>query len=273
MLRSGCREEDGVRGNDAWCPFDTIHAFSKPFPFQIEDGEVPVETPYIGIFELHIREPMTLITDYIIAVIGVYYWVKLRDFKGSQKNSAKNSWAVCFLFLGIAAFFGGTYHGFSFYFTPTLTKAIWQVVVYSIGFVSFLFVVGTAKGFFLPRTATIWVWIAGVKLIIYFFWMTFHSDFLYFVLDYLPSLIAVLVFSVIAFVKEKNTSAPWLAGGVIGSLIGAGIQVGKLAPHQYFNHNDLYHVIQIGAFFLFFRGARTLSDKNQCQVRSSVVID
>jgi hypothetical protein len=75
--------------------------------------------------------------------------------------------------------------------------------------------------------------------------------------------VAVLVFSVIAFGKEKNTSAPWLAAKVIVSLIGAGVQVRKVAPHTFFNHNDLYHVIQMGALKLFYRGARKISDKRQ----------
>jgi len=215
-----------------------------------------VETPFIEIFGLHFSEPMTLVTDYIISVMGIYYWKKLFDTKNFQKNMAKNSWAICFLFLGFTAFLGGTHHGFSFYLAPVLNKTIWKITVYSTGVISFLFVIGTANGFFHSKTARIWGWIAGLKLMGYLAWVTFHSDFLYVVIDYLPSMIAVLVFSVIAFVKEKNISAPWLAAGVIGSLIGAGVQVGNLAPHRFFNHNDLYHVIQMGALYFFYRGAR-----------------
>ena len=220
-----------------------------------------METPFIEIFGLHISEPMTLVTDYIIAVMGIYYWKQLFDVKSHQKNLAKNFWAMCFLILGFAAFLGGTYHGFSFYLTSAINNVIWQITVYSTGVISFLFVIGTATGFFNSRTARIWAWIAGVKLIVYLAWMIFHSDFLYVVIDYLPSMIAVLLFSVVAFAKEKNISAPWLAGGVIWSLIGAGVQVEKLAPHRFFNHNDLYHVIQMGALYLFYRGARIFPEK------------
>jgi hypothetical protein len=215
-----------------------------------------METPFIEIFGLHISEPMTLVTDYVIAVMGFYYWSALFDIKKRQKNTAKNSWAFCFLFLGLAAFLGGTHHGFSAYFTPFLGQAIWKITTYSIGIVSFLFVAGTAKGFFGPKAARVWSWIAGLKLVVFWLWMISHSDFLYLVIDYVPSLTAVFVFSIIAFLKEKNVSSPWLAAGVIVSFIGAGIQVGELSPHTFFNHNDLYHVIQMGALYLFFRGAR-----------------
>jgi hypothetical protein len=30
--------------------------------------------------------------------------------------------------------------------------------------------------------------------------------------------------------------------------------------HRHFNHNDLYHVIQVAAMLLFYRGARRLTD-------------
>lgn len=218
-----------------------------------------METPFIKIFGLHISEPMTLVTDYIIAVMGVFYWKKLVDFKNFQTNLAKNLWAISFLFLGFAAFLGGTHHGFSIYLNPIIDKTVWKITAYSIGVVSFLFVLGTAKAIFDPETARFWGWVAGVKMVAYFAWMISHSDFLYLIIDYLPSMIAVLFFSVISIVKEKNISASWLASGVIVSLIGAGIQVKKFAPHEFFNHNDLYHVVQMGALYLFYRGVRNFS--------------
>jgi hypothetical protein len=33
-------------------------------------------------------------------------------------------------------------------------------------------------------------------------------------------------------------------------------QASGLALHERFNHNDLYHVLQIAAMFLFYRGVR-----------------
>ena len=39
------------------------------------------------------------------------------------------------------------------------------------------------------------------------------------------------------------------------------MQASGFAPHPSFNHNDLYHVIQVAAMFLLYRGARTLNDR------------
>jgi hypothetical protein len=52
----------------------------------------------------------------------------------------------------------------------------------------------------------------------------------------------------------------WILAGVAVSLAAALVQAGGFAPHRQFNHNDLYHLIQIAAMVLFYRGARRLTD-------------
>jgi hypothetical protein len=52
----------------------------------------------------------------------------------------------------------------------------------------------------------------------------------------------------------KNTR--WHAAGLVVSLGGLVIQQGHLSLHPSFNHNDLFHCVQIVALYCFFRGAR-----------------
>ena len=52
----------------------------------------------------------------------------------------------------------------------------------------------------------------------------------------------------------KNTK--WHAAGLLVSIVGLVIQQGHLSPHPNFNHNDLFHCIQIVALWCFFRGAK-----------------
>ena len=51
-----------------------------------------------------------------------------------------------------------------------------------------------------------------------------------------------------------------ILAGVAVSLIAAGIQAGRLALHPHFNHNDLYHVVQIAAMLLYYAGAKRMRD-------------
>lgn len=47
----------------------------------------------------------------------------------------------------------------------------------------------------------------------------------------------------------------WLKRAIGVSLAGLAVLVLKLAPHRHFNHNDLYHVIQMGGLYCLYRGA------------------
>ena len=53
----------------------------------------------------------------------------------------------------------------------------------------------------------------------------------------------------------------WIIGGVLVSFGAAGIQQSGIALHQHFNHNDIYHVVQMAGVYLLYRGARLLRDR------------
>jgi ABC-type multidrug transport system permease subunit len=62
-----------------------------------------------------------------------------------------------------------------------------------------------------------------------------------------------------ADVHKENGN--WIVAAVAIGVLGYGIQLTGFRSHQNFNHNDLFHVIQIAAMFLFFRGASRLEDR------------
>jgi hypothetical protein len=96
----------------------------------------------------------------------------------------------------------------------------------------------------------------------YLAWVSGHPEFRYASVASGVGLGVLLVQQIIARVRFRNPSAPWIATGVAVAAVGAGIQQVGLAPHPYFNHNDLFHVIQIVSTYLFYRGGLLLSDRD-----------
>jgi hypothetical protein len=45
----------------------------------------------------------------------------------------------------------------------------------------------------------------------------------------------------------------------VAAVAGA-IQWARLAPHVHFNHNDLFHVVQMASLYLLYRGGLLLRD-------------
>ena len=56
-------------------------------------------------------------------------------------------------------------------------------------------------------------------------------------------------------------ASAWLVAGVLISTFGGLVQSRRVAIHRHFNHNDLFHVIQMVALYLFFRGGALLVDR------------
>ncbi|MGH7148791.1 MAG: DUF6962 family protein, partial [Nitrospiraceae bacterium] len=88
-----------------------------------------------------------------------------------------------------------------------------------------------------------------------------HDDFRFAIYDYALTNLSILALQLHAGVTRRAMSAPWLVGGVLVSFLAAAVQVNGIALHDHFNHNDLYHVVQMGGMYLFYRGARLLRDR------------
>jgi uncharacterized membrane protein YidH (DUF202 family) len=58
--------------------------------------------------------------------------------------------------------------------------------------------------------------------------------------------------------RGELESVKWIRRGLIISALGFAIQKIGWDLHHHFNHNDLYHVIQIAGFWCLFEGVRRL---------------
>ena len=70
-----------------------------------------------------------------------------------------------------------------------------------------------------------------------------------------------------AYVRREDGTLKWIASGVLVTLIGLTVQQTGFRRHLDFNHNDIYHLIQIAAFYMLFRGACTLRDRQTVPTR------
>ncbi len=178
-------------------------------------------------------EPVTMLTDYALGVVSAYLGIRL--FKFSKY------WATAFLALALAAFLGGTWHGF------VQSDLLWKATILSVGVASFGMVAGSATVTTRGPLRTPLFWLAVLKLLLYFGWMLFHDDFIWVIVDTAAALAIVGALHLWRF-------NGWMLAGVLVSVLAALAQAGGLALHRHFNHNDLYHVVQIAAMLLFYRG-------------------
>lgn len=210
---------------------------------------------------MDITEPTTMITDYALAALVIFFASRLFRHGRREDQTAPQLWAGAFFLTGVGAMLGGTSHGFALYLSDGAKAFVWKATVYSIGVASFCLLAGAfAAGVRQPLRGWL-VRAAALKLLVYATWMAWHDEFRYVVYDYIPSMLIVLGFAAWAAYRRPEEGARWILGGILVSFIAAGIQVSGFKLHEQFNHNDLYHVLQMAAFFLFYRGGLLLRDR------------
>jgi hypothetical protein len=191
------------------------------------------------------NEPMTVLTDYALG--GVAAWLSILLFRNPQ--ASRRLWALAFGALAAAAFLGGTWHGFLH------SALLWKATTLSAGLASFGMVAGSSYAVFSGQLRAFILTAALAKLVVYSAWMLGHDAFLYVVID------TGIAFIVVAALHLWRWNGPILAGVAV-SIAGALVQASGFKVHEHFNHNDLYHVIQIAAVVLLYRGARRLADRS-----------
>ena len=203
-----------------------------------------------------LAEPMTVATDWLLALV-VGFWA-LRLWR--QPQASARWWAAAFAASALAAAMGGAAHGFAPYLNPLAKQLIWKVTVLSVGLASFCMLVGAGRVSFGGRR---WGWLLGAALLkfsLYTVWMLSHDAFIYVIYDYGSAMLLVFALQLHRLLRLADPAARWVLGGIVVAFAGAAVQASKLQLHAYFNHNDLYHLIQIGAFYLLWRGGQRFSD-------------
>jgi hypothetical protein len=213
-----------------------------------------------------ITEPMTLITDWILAALCVVLGARLarRSRESGSRSSQLLAWA--FYSTALGAFVGGAAHGFRPYLGDVGLMATWKLTVWSIGATAFLFVASAATAALSSTPRRALVAVAATQAAVYSLWMMTHDDFFWVIADYVPAMLVVLLLQILQW-RRGEPSAGWIAAGIATSFLGAGIQASGLAPHRHFNHNDLYHVVQMAATWMLYRGGMLLRDDERSRMQ------
>jgi len=203
-----------------------------------------------------IAEPATLLTDYALA--GATAWLAYLLSRAREGRRARSFWTLAFAASALGALLGGTWHGFAPGLAEIALVLLWKATVLSIGVASFGMLAGSAFATTSSAAAKALLAIAAAKLAIYSGWMLFHDDYVYVIADTGAAMAAVAALHGWSAIRLRDRASPWILAGVGVSALAAAVQASGFAPHRYFNHNDLYHVIQIAAMLLFYTGAKRL---------------
>ena len=209
---------------------------------------------------MRITEPMTMLTDYLLGALALVLAFRLFGAASESGQITTRLWAFGFVMTAVAAFVGGTYHGFIQMLPETVGRVCWKITLVSTGFASGSLLCAAVMAATTGTLEWILLGVVVLKLLVFLEVVMTRDNFLLVVVDYGSALLAILLAAWFLRPTGITPAAGWLAAGVGVSVVAGVIQAFRLAPHPKFNHNDLFHVVQMAAIYCLYRGGLLLSD-------------
>jgi hypothetical protein len=208
-----------------------------------------------------VTEPMTVATNAVLAMLAFVFALRLADRSAEEGSAAAGCLAAAMTATGLAALIGAIAHGTDPAHHAARRARVWSGALYMTGLIGAASVASVA--FFAARGSTRWAILAfaGIKLVVFIVRVARRSEFRIAAADYGGALAILLVGAVVMAVRYHAPGMAWLIAGVLVSLVAGIVQARRLALHRHFNHNDLYHVIQMAALYTFYRGGVVLVDR------------
>lgn len=200
-----------------------------------------------------IYEPWTVTTDYLLAGVGGWLAWRVRR-RVATDNAAARWWGRALGLAAISAMVGGTYHGLGPNLPPAVARGIWLLTLWIISLTGAAMSLSLVHEMAPPAHRRPWLAAVGFKFGCFAAIAAARPVFLVAIIDYGLALVAWTVAALIC----RRPWRGWMLGAIGLSVLAAIVQQARLGLSSHFNYNDVYHVIQTGALWLFYRGALRL---------------
>ncbi|MBY5959936.1 hypothetical protein KUV50_17420 [Membranicola marinus] len=220
-----------------------------------------MQQPSIYPFGIRIDEPVTTLTDLVIAAICFYAFFALRKKKGTHKVYYLIQ--GYFLCIGFSTLLGGLIgHGFLYAFTPQWKFPGWAISMVGINLIERV-MLSFSKSFIRPGYARFFSMVNIVELLV-FAYLTFTTlNFAYVEIHTAYGLmIFVLGFSLYHYFKGNHSEMMrYFIWAVFAVIVAFFFFATKIGLGIWFNYMDISHVFLALSAWLFYKGAAVMLEK------------
>jgi hypothetical protein len=198
-------------------------------------------------------EQTTAFTDVILAVLALLTAVYISKKTTHRSSFRTRIWVGAFLFLALSAGVGAIAHGFEMH--DGLNKSVWHVINFGLGMTVALFLVATSVDLTTIKIAKRFLpGMLGIAFIFFLVTVFIPGSFLVFIIyESIAMLIALGTYTGLSMRRRLN-GASMIAIAILLTMIAAGVQASEAVHFTIiweFDHNGLFHLIQMTALPLF----------------------
>jgi len=204
------------------------------------------DVPEILILGWRIQEPMTALTDWLITLASFVFSFKLNR----RNHKLAKTYALFFLLMGTSTLFGGTAHAFNYEFGRAFHRIPW---LFS-GLATYSFMLASNLYFRARGMHRVWEWTPHVFIVLFII-AIFNT--LSFAAVGIGTAVGFLLYVLPLHLKFNRPSAgrKEFFIGLTLLLISAIVAALKIGVSQWFNHNDIGHLLLIAALYQFYKRA------------------
>ncbi len=197
---------------------------------------------------------MTAFTDLLIFGLGLYFARELYGIYVTKLMSLHLHFMMVFFFMGLAGLLGALTHGIGPHLPQSIHTFIWRITLYCIGLTTFSMLLGGLYHV-VPFNTMDWLkWLPLLGLIVYMILITRNDDFKTVIRFYTPAMMLLLLMMLYSLLRFQSDGTSWIIFSVLMAFAGTAVQQSGFSFHKHFNHNDIYHVFQMGSMFLLYKG-------------------
>jgi hypothetical protein len=219
------------------------------------------EKTWIDLGGITIYEPVTVITDLLVTAVCWYAFFRLGSFKQGKLQLLFRAY---FFSMGLATAYGGIVgHGFI-----EQLGFVWKVPGWVISMISVALLeraaIFHAQPLLQERIGRVFAWLNLTELFVLlitvlitlnFFWVEAHAAY--------GLLMVVFSFEMYVFRKTAAIGSRYMLIAVGIAALAALVHLSEFAPHTWFNHLDLSHVIMALGSWYFYQGAVHILDEQK----------
>jgi hypothetical protein len=220
-----------------------------------------VQQPSIFPFGIRIDEPVTMITDVLVAIVCFYAFYKLSRIPSQHR--IKTYLLLYFLGMGIATLVGGVIgHGFLYVFSFAWKLPGWISSMLAVMLIERAAIEHAVK-IAPPKAIIVFKW-ANIIELMTFMTLTFVTLNFRFVEIHSAYGIMFIVgsYSVFTYWKSKSRASRIFIFAVIIAVMSSIIYLQEWSLHIWFNYLDAAHTLMAVAAFIFYKGAKHMINEN-----------
>lgn len=201
-------------------------------------------------------EQTTAITDVLLAIFSLYVINSIYQTGKGVDTTKTKIWVGAFALLFLAAILGSVAHGIKM--PPIINYLIWQPLNLSLGLAIGLFAAGVIYDWNeFNISKKVFICLIATGIVFYTITLFFPDSFIVFILYEAVAMIFSLLLYILLWTRKKFPGSQFMALGILVTIIAAIVQAINslsLTIIWEFDHNGLFHLIQIPGLLLLQKG-------------------